>query len=82
MNEERKSVEAKVRKQVIIELTFEQEFGLAIVKKRTGIDYDNLTRLAISEYLNRHLSADEKDNIKYSIPDDIDLDLGLVDYME
>lgn len=82
MNEERKSIEAKVRKQVTIQLTFEQEFGLAIVKKRTGIDYDNLTRLAISEYLNRHLSSDEKDNIKYSIPDDTDLDLGLVNYME
>ena len=71
---------SKLRKQVTIELTFEQEFGLAIVKKRTGIDFDNLTRLAISEYLNKHLSADEKDNIKYSIPDEEVS--GMVDYME
>ena len=80
MNEERKNTESKVRKQVNIQLTFEQEFGLAIVKNRTGINYNNLTKLAISYYIDKTLTDEEKDLVKYNIPEEAVS--GMVDYME
>ena len=79
MNEEINN-KSKVRKQVNIQLTFEQEFGLAIVKNRTGINYNNLTKLAISYYIDKTLTDEEKDLVKYNIPEEAVS--GMVDYME
>ena len=79
MNEERKNTESKVRKQVNIQLTAEQEFGLSIVKNRTGLDYNNLARLAISYYIDKTLTNEEKDLVKYSIPEEPAFGM---DYME
>ena len=69
MNEERKSktIYEDGKTLVNIELTQEQGHGLLVFHKRIGLDYHDLVKLCVSDYLDRNLTDTEKAHVKHVI---------------